>query len=95
MERQGNAAGAWEAVDKMAVKFTEDPQLNQARSLYTIKAAEFVRNIQSAQTHEKRAELATSLAWFLKAQRLYPKSELAEDAIKRLKADLLPAAVRP
>ena len=89
MDRQGNPAGAWESVDKVAAKFPEDLQLNQARALYTTKAADFVRTVQTAQDHERRTEKATSLAWFLKAQRLYPKSDLAEEAIKRLKTDLI------
>ena len=90
MDRQGNPSGAWESVDKAAKDFPDDLQLNQARALYTTKAADFVRTIQSAQEHETRAELATSLAWYLKAQRLYPKSDTAEEAVQRLKALLLP-----
>ncbi len=89
MDRQGNPQGAWESVEKTAFKFPDDLQLNQARALYTTKAADFVRSVQNAQDHEKRTELATSLAWFLKAQRLYPKSDLAEDAVRRLKVKLL------
>jgi hypothetical protein len=89
MDRQGNPAGAWESVDKIAGKFPDDLQLNQARALYTTKAADFVRTIQTGQEHERRAEMATGLAWFLKAQRLYPKSDLADEAVKRLKTKLL------
>ncbi len=92
MDRQGNSAGAWEAVDKIAAKFPEDIQLNQARATYTTKAADFVRAVQSAQEHERRSEMATGLAWYLKAQRIYPKSDLAEEAVKRLKAGLIPGA---
>ena len=92
MDRQGNPSGAWESVDKAAREFPDDLTLNQARALYTTKAADFVRTIQSAQEHETRAELATSLAWYLKAQRLYPKSDAAEEAVQRLKALLLPKA---
>jgi hypothetical protein len=90
MDRQGNPSGAWESVDKAARDFPDDLQLNQARALYTTKAANFVRTIQSAQEHENRTELATSLAWYLKAQRLYPKSDTAEEAVQRLKTLLLP-----
>ncbi len=90
MDRQGNAPGAWEAVDKLVKDFPDDIQLNQARALYTTNAADFVRSVQTAPDHENRAELATSLAWFLKAQRLYPKSTTAEDALLRLKTAILP-----
>lgn len=90
MDRQGNPSGAWESVEKLGQKFPDDLQLAQSRALYTTKAADFVRAIQNAQDHERRAQAATSLAWFLKAQRLYPKSDFAEEAILRLKAQILP-----
>jgi len=92
MDRQGNPAGAWESVDKVTKKFPDDVELNQARALYTTKAADFVRTVQTAQEHERRSEAATSLAWFLKAQRLYPKSDTADEAIRRLKVALMPEA---
>ncbi len=90
MDRLGNSAGAWESVERVAQKFPDDLQLNQARALYTTKAADFVRTVQTAQEREKREELAPSVAWYLKAQRLYPKSDLAEQALKRLKGQLVP-----
>ncbi len=92
MDRQGNPAGAWESVHKVAKKFPDDVELNQARALYTTKAADFVRTVQTAQEHERRSEAATGLAWFLKAQRLYPKSDTADEAIRRLKVALMPEA---
>ncbi len=98
MDRLGNAAGAWEAIDKVAEKFPDDLQLNQARALYTTKASDFVRSIQTAKEHERRSQAATSLAWYLKAQRLYPNSELADQAVQRLKVLLLqptPTATPP
>jgi hypothetical protein len=95
MDRLGNAAGAWEAIDKVAEKFPDDIQLNQARALYTTKASDFVRSVQTAKEHERRAQMATSLAWYLKAQRLYPSSELADQAVQRIKAVLLQAAPVP
>ncbi len=98
MDRLGNAAGAWEAIDKVAEKFPDDLQLNQARALYTTKASDFVRSIQAAKEHERRSQAATSLAWYLKAQRLYPNSELADQAVQRLKVLLLqptPTATPP
>jgi hypothetical protein len=95
MDRLGNVSGAWEAIDKVAQKFPDDIQLNQARALYTTKASDFVRSIQTAKEHEQRSQIATSLAWYLKAQRLYPTSELADQAVQRLKAILLQAAAVP
>ncbi len=95
MDRLGNAPGAWEAIDKVAEKFPDDIQLNQARALYTTKASDFVRSVQTAKEHERRAQMATSLAWYLKAQRLYPSSELADQAVQRIKAVLLQATPVP
>ena len=95
MDRLGNPAGAWEAIDKVAEKFPDDIQLNQARALYTTKASDFVRSVQTAKEHERRAQMATSLAWYLKAQRLHPSSELADQAVQRIKAVLLQGAPVP
>jgi hypothetical protein len=92
LDRLGNAAGAWETLDKIAQKFPDDVQINQSRALYTTKAADFVRTVQNAREHEARSQLPSSLAWYLKAQRLYPKSALAEEAVQRLKTAVLPAA---
>jgi hypothetical protein len=95
MDRLGNASGAWEVIDKVAQKFPDDIQLNQAKALYTTKASDFVRSIQTAKEHEQRSQIATSLAWYLKAQRLHPTSELADQAVQRLKTILLQAAPVP
>ena len=89
MDRQGNPAGAWETVEQVAERFPDDLPAQQARALYTTKAAEFVRTIRNAQDHEKRAQTATALAWYLKALKLYPKSERAEEAARRLQTELL------
>ena len=89
MDRQGNAAGAWEAVDHVAERFPDDLPAQQARALYTTKAADFVRTFRIAQEHEKRAQSATALAWYLNALKLYPKSERAEEDARRLQTELI------
>jgi hypothetical protein len=89
MDRQGNPSGAWEAIDKVAEGFPDDLPVQQARALYTTRAAEFVRTIRSAEEHEKKGQAATALAWYLKALKLYPKSERAEEAVRRLQAGLV------
>lgn len=89
MDRQGNPAGAWETVRKVSQRFPDDLPLSQAQALYTTKAADFVRIIQIAEDHDRREQTATGLAWYLKAQRLYPKSELASESIQRLQNTLL------
>lgn len=94
MDRQGNPAGAWETVFNVGQRFPDDLPLSQAQALYTTKAADFVRTIQIAQEHDRREQAATGLAWYLKAQRLYPKSEIASGAIQRLQNALLQTTPR-
>ncbi len=89
MDRQGNAAGAWEAVEHVGKQFPDDINLSRARALYTTKAPDFVRALRNAEAHEARAQIPTSLAWLLAAQRLYPKSDLVAGSIKRLQNELL------
>jgi hypothetical protein len=95
LDRLGNPAGAWETLDKIAQKFPEDVQINQSRALYTTKAADFVRTVQGARDLETRAQLPSSLAFYLKALRIYPKSTLAEEGIQRLKQAVMPTSAPP
>jgi hypothetical protein len=90
MRRQSNFAGAWESVETVAPQFPEDSKLNQVRADLTTQAADFVRTLRSAQELEKREQIGSSLAWYLKAQKIYPASEFARDGIDRLKKQILP-----
>ncbi|MHA3771089.1 hypothetical protein ACXR0O_06065 [Verrucomicrobiota bacterium sgz303538] len=90
MKRQSNFAGAWESVEKAGTKFPDDSKLNQLRADLTTQAAEFVRTLRGAQDMEKKEQIGSSLAWYLKAQKLYPASDFAQDGIERLKKRILP-----
>lgn len=90
MRRQSNYAGAWESVEKIATDFPEDSKLNQVRADLTTQAADFVRTVRGAQDLEKRDQVGSSLAWYLKAQKLYPASDMAQDGISRLTKRVLP-----
>ena len=90
MKRQSNFPGAWESVEKVASRFPDDSKLNQARADLTTQAADFVRTLRSAQDMEKRDMAGSALAWFLKAQKIYPASDFAQDGIERLKKVILP-----
>ncbi|HEX8294948.1 MAG TPA: hypothetical protein VF593_01495 [Chthoniobacteraceae bacterium] len=90
MARQSNYAGAWEGVEKIAGDFPDDSKLNQVRANLTTQAADFVRTLRSAQDLEKRDQVGSSLAWFLKAQKLYPQSDYAGDGIQRLVNKIVP-----
>ena len=90
MKRQSNFPGAWESVEKVAAQFPDDSKLNQARAELTTQAADFVHTLRNAQDMEKRDMAGAALAWFLKAQKIYPASDYAKDGIERLKKAVLP-----
>ncbi len=90
MSRQNNFAGAWESVEGAAAKYPDDVKLNQTRAELTTKAADFVRTIQSAEDLEKKDQIGSSLAWYLKAQKMYAGSDYAQKGIDRLTKKVLP-----
>ena len=88
--KRGDYAGAWEAVEKVFKQFPDDSKLNEMRADLTTEAADFVRTLRTAQDLEQKDEVGSSLAWYLKAQKIYPASEFAEDGIHRLVKRVLP-----
>jgi len=90
MARQGNHAGAWESLERAWVAFPDDPRLNQQRADSTTRASEFVKVIRGAEDLEKREQIGSSLAHYLKAQKLYPASDFARDGVSRLVKLVLP-----
>ena len=88
--KRGDYAGAWEQVEQTFQKFPEDNKLNQVRANLTTEAAEFVRTLRMAQELEKKGQVGSSLAWFLKAQKLYPATEFGKAGIDRLVKMVLP-----
>ncbi len=90
MAVQTNYAGAWESVEKIAPQFPDDTKLSQTRANLTTQAADFVRTLRGAQDLEKKDQVGSSLAWYLKAQKIYPQSEFAGEGIDRLVKRILP-----
>ncbi len=88
--RHGDYAGAWENVETVFKQFPEDNKLNQVRANMTTQAADFVRTIRMAQDLEEKGQTGASLAWYLKAQKLYPASEFGRAGIDRLVRQVLP-----
>jgi hypothetical protein len=88
--KRGDYPGAWEGAERMYERFPNDNILNQLRANLTTEAATFVKSIRRAQQLEQKGLLGSSLAWYLKAQNLYPHSEFAKDGIDRLVAQVLP-----
>ncbi len=90
MARQSNYAGAWESVEMIAADYPEDSKLNQVRANLTTQAADFVRTLRSAQDAEKREQVGSGLAWYLKAKKLYPQSDFATQGVERLANKIVP-----
>lgn len=92
VEKRGDFAGAWESAEMAFQQFPDDNKLNQVRANLTTKAADFVRALKQAEEQEKKNQLGSSLAWYLKAQKNYPASDFARQGIERINAQLLPDA---
>lgn len=90
LARQMNFAGAWETLERISAKFPDDAKLSQVRANLTTQAADFVRMIHGAQDLEKKDQVGSSLAWYLKAQKMYPQSEMAGEGVDRLVKKILP-----
>ena len=90
IEKRGDYAGAWETLEKVFKENPDDSKLNQMRATLTTEAAEFVRTLRTAEQLEQKGEIGSSLAWFLKARKLYPASEFAQSGISRLVKRVLP-----
>ena len=88
--KHGDHAGAWETVDRLFKQFPDDNKLNQVRASLTTEAADFVRTLRTAEQLEDKGQYGSSLAWYLKAQQLYPASEYASEAVDRLVKAVLP-----
>ena len=89
LARNGDSCGAWEAVETAARGWPDDGKLNKLRAEMSVKAAEFVGAINRAQEAETRKESGYSLTLFVQAQRRYPASQMANEAISRLSKQIL------
>ena len=90
MSRTGNHAGAWESLERAWAEFPDDGKLNQQRADMTTRASDFVKVIRGAEDLEKREQVGSSLAQYLKAQKIYPASDYARDGVARLVKLVLP-----
>jgi len=92
VEKRGDFAGAWESAEAAYRQFPEDNKLNQIRANLTTRASDFVRALKQAEEQEKKDQLGSSLAWYLKAQKDYPASDFARQGIERINTQILPDA---
>ena len=89
---KGDKWGAWEAVQDSLKQFPQDPELNQKARELSTDAADFVSTLKRAEKYEQDNQTGSSLAWFLKARKIYPNSSFARDGIERLIDEYLPSA---
>ena len=90
--KRGDNCGAWEGVERAYKQFPDDTKLNQLRANLSTDASDFVRAIRTAQQLEAKGQTGASLAWYLKAQKLYPPSDFAQEGIQRLVQKVLPGS---
>lgn len=88
-EKNHDTSGAWETLELAAEEWPEDSKVNKRRADLSVKASEFVKAISTARDAEAAGDIGFSLAWFLNAQQTYPPSQMANEAIDRLSAQLL------
>lgn len=89
MQANGDVDGAWETVQLAIKDLPDDVKLNSLRGDLAAKGAEFVSAISKAQDAESKQELGYSLSWYAVAQRYYPASQIANQAIDRISKTIL------
>lgn len=89
MQSNGDVDGAWETVQLAIKDLPDDNKLNNMRADLAGKGADFVSAINKAQDAESKQELGFSLSWYAVAQRSYPASQIANEAIDRLSKTIL------
>jgi len=90
--KRGDNCGAWEGMERAYKQFPDDTKLNQLRANLSTEASDFVRAIRTAQQLEAKGQTGASLAWYLKAQKVYPPSDFAQEGIQRIVQKVLPGS---
>lgn len=91
LRNNGDVFGAWEAVELAVAELPNDNKLNALRGELAGKGAEFVAAINKAKDAESQQMLGHSLTWYAIAQRHYPASQIANDAMQRLSDEIIEA----
>jgi Flp pilus assembly protein TadD len=85
----GDSFGAWETIELESKELPDDKKINKMLADLSGRSAEFVSAINKARDAEGRNELGFSLTWYVNAQRQYPASQIANEAIDRLSKKML------
>ncbi|MDR0532536.1 MAG: hypothetical protein LBH01_01120 [Verrucomicrobiales bacterium] len=88
LRANGDVFGAWETVELAVKDLPSDVKLNTLRGELAGRGAEFVAAINKAKEAELRKDLGYSLTWYAIAQRYYPASQMANQAIQRLAKEI-------
>ncbi|MDR0532750.1 MAG: hypothetical protein LBH01_02230 [Verrucomicrobiales bacterium] len=89
LRANGDVCGAWETVELAVRDLPNDIKLNKLLGDLAGKGAEFVSAINKAREAEARKELGYSLTWYAIAQRSYPASQIANQAMERLADEIV------
>jgi chemotaxis protein histidine kinase CheA len=91
--RIGQNYAAWEQLAELRERFPDDPKLGRELELLAPKVADFTRALDRAHQFENRTpkQSGSALSWYLKARSIHPQSKFAEEGVKRLVAEMLPA----
>lgn len=83
---------AYEQLARIREKFQDDPKLGREIELLAPRVADFTKALNNGDQLKSRREpqLASALAHYLEAQAIYPDSELAEENIEAILAEILP-----
>jgi tetratricopeptide (TPR) repeat protein len=92
LAKSDNAWGAWESVQEALIEMPDDSELNKRGSQLSSQVSDFAQALARAKALESKKQYGASLAWFLKAKRIYPVSRMAKEGIARNADAILPDA---
>lgn len=93
--RMGNQSAAWEAVEGTARKFPRNERLAKAFQESTVRAASYVKVVESARHTEERNQPVAALSLYLDALKQNPTSDPVRSQIRKLSQSLLNAPPAP
>ena len=91
--KMGQNYAAWEQLAKLREQFPDDPKLGRELELLAPEVADFTKALNNARQYENRtpSQTGSALSWYLKARSIHPQSKFAEEGVKRLVTQILPA----
>ena len=82
-------------MEEGAKEHPDESKLNQMRANLTTEAADVVRTVRTEEKLEGKGEIGSSLAWYLKARKLYPSQmELIQQRFQFVKQSMETESLR-